>query len=629
MALVRSGQICPWLLSVALSRFVVPLMLATLTACGGGGGGTPPPQTPAPNPSPGPLPVQNPCVAALAQDQGGARRDRDEGDAPKRSGGFGADEREAADALWLHALGAVARPAAEVARPAVTADIGNVAVLEDDGTLLLPQNAFDLRATGVRFERNASGGYDAASTDAQFRSPLGRQLTLQDDDSVRESIPFAFAFYGQAQGAVFVNSDGNLTFEQADAASSTRGFARLLSGPPRVAPFFADLDPSTGGRLFLSAGPDAFTVTWCGVRGFDSSRTMTVQTTLFPSGMIEVRFGAELDLTEGIVAISPGRTGVFAPADLAAPGRKSGGSGAIGERFAEEPELDLVSIARRFYQTHPDDFDQLIVWTEARVVTDAFAFETTVSNAIRGLGLDVFDASRDFGSGGNLASMVVMDRIAKYPDDPTVRILGESSTLAVLAHETAHRWLVRLMFRDERGQPSDTLLGRQRAHWSFFVDSDASVMEGNDIEDLRGGAFRTVAAALRYSRVDLYAMGLAAASEVPPFFYVDAPMNINPPRDRESAPRVGTTLNGTRRDVLIQDVIDALGPRQPSSAEAPRLHRQAFVFVVGRGVNPSAGDLARLERIRREWEPFFRQATENRMQVRTTLGQMMQLPMRG
>ncbi len=605
---------------MSLARFVVPLMLATLAACGGDSGGTPPPQTP-PSSNPGPAPAPNPCIAALAQDDEIARPDRTEIDAAKRSDGWGSDEREAGDALWLHALGALARPAIERARPAVTADIGNVAVLEDDGTLLLPQNPFDLRATAVRFERNATGGYDAVSADAQFRSPLGRRLTLQDDDSVQESILFAFPLYGQSYGAVFINSDGNLTFEQADSASSTRGIARLLSGPPRVAPFFADLDPTTGGRVFVSAAADAFTVTWCGVRGFDSTRTMTVQTSLFPTGIVEVRFGAEIDLTEGIVAVSPGRTGTFTPVDLAAPGRKAGGSGSIGERFAEQPELDLVSVARRFYQTHRDDFDQLVVWSDTRVVSDAFAFETTVSNAIRGLGLDMFDASRDFGSGGNLASMVVMDRIGKYPDDPDVRVLGESSSLAVLAHETGHRWLARLMFRDEHGQPSDALLGRQRAHWSFFVDSDASVMEGNDIEDLRGGAFRTVAAAQRYSRIDLYAMGAASPAEVAPFFYVDAPMNVTPPRERESAPRVGTTFNGTRRDVLIEDVIDAMGPRVPSSAEAPRLHRQAFLFVVGRGVNPSAGDLARIERIRRESEPFFRQATENRMQLRTVLAQ--------
>ena len=100
------------------------------------------------------------------------------------------------------------------------------------------------------------------------------------------------------------------------------------------------------------------------------------------------------------------------------------------------------------------------------------------------------------------------------------------------------------------------------------MDSDASVMEGNDIEDLRGGAFRTVGAVSRYSRLDLYAMGLAGPAEVPPWFYVDEPTNVVPERDRESAPRVGTTFNGTRRNVLIQDVIDGLGPREPGGRRA-------------------------------------------------------------
>ena len=55
------------------------------------------------------------------------------------------------------------------------------------------------------------------------------------------------------------------------------------------------------------------------------------------------------------------------------------------------------------------------------------------------------------------------------------------------------------------------------------MDSDASVMEGNDIEDLGGGSFRTVGAVRRYSRLDQYAMGLRGRAEVPPFFYVAEP----------------------------------------------------------------------------------------------------------
>jgi hypothetical protein len=90
-------------------------------------------------------------------------------------------------------------------------------------------------------------------------------------------------------------------------------------------------------------------------------------------------------------------------------------------------------------------------------------------------------------------------------------------------------------------------------------------------------------------------------------------------RTPESAPEVGITFNGTRRDVLIQDVIAVLGPRTPSAAESPRVHRQAFLFVVSAGKTPASIDVAKEDTIRRAWEGFFPQATDNRMQAVTTL----------
>ena len=163
-------------------------------------------------------------------------------------------------------------------------------------------------------------------------------------------------------------------------------------------------------------------------------------------------------------------------------------------------QLDLVGLTRKFYQSHADTYDQLVVWTDTAIIRDAFAYETTVANEIRGIGIDVYDASRDFGSGGRLRSLAVMDWVGKYPDDPTQKFLGENNTLSVLGQEVGHRWLAFLEFRDRTGQRSQALLGRGVAHWSFFFDSDASVMEGNDIEDLGGGAFRTTAAVQRFSR---------------------------------------------------------------------------------------------------------------------------------
>jgi hypothetical protein len=58
---------------------------------------------------------------------------------------------------------------------------------------------------------------------------------------------------------------------------------------------------------------------------------------------------------------------------------------------------------------------------------------------------------------------------------------------------------------------------------------------------------------------------------------------VIPPEERESDPRVGVTFDGTRRDVLIEDVIAVEGDRRPSAAESPKVHRQAFVYVVSQG----------------------------------------------
>jgi hypothetical protein len=524
------------------------------------------------------------------------------------------------DALWTHrqrAGRARELAAAPGGRDAV--DIGEIAVLQDEGDLIAPPNAVDIRSQGLRFTRNGSGGYDVARIDATFRANLGTRLTLTDDDSVQVDVPFGFSFYGQTQAAAFVNSDGNVTFEEGDHASTERNVARLLTGPPRVAPFFADLDPTTGGRMFANAAADAYTVTWCGVRGFDSLRTATVQLTLLPNGNVEMKFSDAISLPDAIVGISPGRTGFFMPVNLSDAGPTAGGGGAVGERFAERGEMDTVQIARKFYASHPDNYDQLIIWTDAPLIQDAFAYETTVANEIGGLGIDTYDASRDFGSGGRLRSFAVMDFIGKYPDNPQQRFLGENSTLSVLGQEVGHRWLAFFNFRDHAGSLSERLLGRGAAHWSFFFDSDASVMEGNDIEDLGGGSYRTVAAVQRYSLLDQYAMGLVAPGGVPSFFYVENPINVVPPRTAEDAPRVGVTFNGTRRDVLIQDIIAVHGPRVPSAAESARVHRQAFLFVVTAGRSADNAQVEKIDRIRREWETFFRQATDGRMQAITAL----------
>jgi len=588
-------------------------LAALLPGCGGSGsspssGAAPTPTTAVPSAS-------NPCTAALAAD-GGPTASR-AGLSPKRDG-FGHDDRDPREFLALHRLpreggiGARATGASAVRS-------GDIAVLTDDGSLVVGANPFDLGGALLRFEPNGRGGYDVRRATGGFRPELGRRLRLADDDTSEEALSFSFPFYGAARASAFVNSDGNLTFGEGDVATTARSLGRVLTGAPRVAPFFADLDPSAGGGLFVSAAPDAFTVTWCAVPDFDTTGSVTAQASLLAGGAVEIRIDAATTLKDAVVALSPGATDAFAAVDLSAvAGTADGGASAVGERFAAEASLDLVAVSRRFFAEFADNYDQLLFWTDARVTeSGTFAFESTVKNAITGIGQEQADFAAAYGSGGRLSSLVVMDDLGKYPSDPGQRANGENTTLSLVAHETGHRWGATLRFRDAAGAVSEAWLGRQSAHWSFYCDSDASVLEGNDIEDQGGGSFRTVATVQRYGPFDLYAMGLLAEPEVPPGFYVDGPSGAS--QDREAAPRTGVAFTGTRREVSIGDVVAAMGPRNPPASRSPRVHRQAWVYVVGRGRNADSAALAKLETIRRAFEPFFSSATGGRMTLETRL----------
>jgi hypothetical protein len=315
------------------------------------------------------------------------------------------------------------------------------------------------------------------------------------------------------------------------------------------------------------------------------------------------------------VGVSPGNTQVFAPVDL--NGAAGSSAGAVGERFAASQEADMVAAAQLFYRTHPDIYDQLVFWGDSALIASGqgFAVEFTVANAVQGIGVPLFATGREFGSAGTLQSIVNMDRIAKYPVSPTDRFLGENNVLSLLGQESGHRWLAFLEFFDASRRRSRELLGRDDAHWSFFFDSDASVMEGNDIDAPGGGTFRTVGAVQRYNRVDQYAMGLVSPDQVPAFFYVDSPVNVVPSRSTTSAPQVGVTFTGTKREVLMADVVAAMGPRVPSAADSPKSWRQAWVYVVRRGTTASQADVSKVNGWRAAWETFFLQATEGRMRL--------------
>ena len=129
-------------------------------------------------------------------------------------------------------------------------DVDGVAVINDSDGVVSRRNPFSLAQQTIRFTPVSAGGYRIGNPTAETVSTVDATPLsgLGDDDSRSIPLPFPFPFYGVSYSAVFVNSDGNLTFTEGDHASSDRSVARFDAGPPRIAPLFSDLDPSRPNR---------------------------------------------------------------------------------------------------------------------------------------------------------------------------------------------------------------------------------------------------------------------------------------------------------------------------------------------------------------------------------------------
>ena len=391
----------------------------------------------------------------------------------------------------------------------------------------------------------------------------------------------------------------------------------------------------------LASSAQQWTVTWINVPEWTpdghGGRLQTVQVSLFADGRIEFAY-PDINVEAGIVGIASGENLEQSRlVDFSEPADEPL-TAAFVEFFAP-PDIDLSLLTQKFYLTHQDAYDVLVVFHDYEIPVDtgAFAFFRGIRNFTQGIGpaplgfLDqnVFDFGDLFGSPIRLQGLIYMGELEKYPADPYERIdrgegVGTNTTLSILAHEFGHRWLANALFVDpDEGFLSAELLGRQFAHWNWFFNSEGSFLEGNRIIDHGSEAspfrFETVEAAARFSPLDLYLMGLEPPESVPPSFFVRRPDIFSPAFSAGRQPLAGVFFDGERQDVMIQDVLRAMGRRTPDHTISQKDFRIGFILLVEEGSPPSAENIAKMERIRAEFEAYFAEQSGGRARVETEL----------
>jgi hypothetical protein len=209
----------------------------------------------------------------------------------------------------------------------------------------------------------AFGGQPVGNVNIIFNDPPNPLPA--GDDTFHEIFPaFTFEFGGERYESVWVNANGNLTFG-APSADFSETTAELLTGPPRIAALWDDLNPSAApGSVAFSESRGAFTVTFTNVPHHQTGGANSFAVTLFAGhghgddGEFRISYG-DISATGGIAGYSVGgrlASGFELETDLStARSRTLGGHGmaAVFEAFTgADNDLDN----RRFDFDSPGRF---------------------------------------------------------------------------------------------------------------------------------------------------------------------------------------------------------------------------------------------------------------------------------
>jgi hypothetical protein len=596
------------------------------------------------------------CVAAPALKAGSAppdpaRRENFSSGSQGRSGerfDCGYDSRGAEDEWHNHTLSelrsndrrAVSQSVGTKAgrnAAARSEDVGDIAVIEDDGTIIAPPSKFDLKNRSLLFTPDGDG-YSITREKVDFNRDFGYRLgyffgadgkLLGNSDNGYRDITLLgapFTFFGTSYDTIFISTNGYITFGGGDTNARLSASA-LATALPRIAPLWADLDASQEGNIYYSRLEGRHVITWDAVPQALYSGKSTFQAALYDDGRIAFVY-KNVKARSSLIGLSPGGSdGDAQPLDLSAP-PDGGIAGAFFESFSKQKRLDLPALTRAFYRTHADVFDTVYVWTDFSYDNGlGVAHSFNVRNDIAGIGLKIFDRGADYGSLSRMSSIITMGNQNDWPSDPQEHVVGLNSAISIVCHEQGHRWLAYVRF-DAEHDIKDDLLGRDNSHWSFLVDTRtnsegtfSSLMEGNSWRDNGNGTFATAESAVNYfSPLDHYLMGLRPAEEVGniPYLVTDAQLKYIL---REKSPVSGFSMSATRKTATVAQIVEREGVRVPAAADAPKEFRIAFILLTEQGSQPSSSTLNKMSRYSDALVRYFSVATGKLGSLNNSLSQ--------
>lgn len=236
----------------------------------------------------------------------------------------------------------------------------------------------------------------------------------------------------------------------------------------------------------------------------------------------------------------------------------------IDDTYVSSGNIDWAKVTKRFLVDHPDVFDFVTYYIDTSTgLPGQGSFHSGIYNKTTGINYYAgsnLDRRSTFGS-TKLQAFLSIGWIGNY----------------VLLQEFGHMWGAYTRNRDTATSPRryDLLIsssGQGIFHWGRFFDNDHSPMDydGIDWQALGGNRYQSHGIAddyFHFCPLDLYLMGLTRSSQVGSFYAIQSPSANS------------GTITGTRKNMSVQNVIWAEGPRNPAYPNTQRQWKQAFIVL--------------------------------------------------
>ena len=333
--------------------------------------------------------------------------------------------------------------------------------------------------------------------------------------------------------------------------------------------------------------------------------------------------GAPSSVVDRVTARSVALDGVRSPEiDLSSTNKRSGTFPVAYEGF-HWPEIPRAQdVACSIIATLGDKFDFIATYSDFRVDNPEGGTPSTGPRGgnVSGIGTST-NGLENYCSKGELQWMYVepvsTSAVQIQERSPDGHMSDYNYAMSQIGHELGHRWAA-----DARAIVNGDTITLGPVHWATGVQLpaafpysdpiEADAMGGSTWKDNGNGTYTQLnrdyySPAKGYSWLGLYLMGLAKPDEVPPFFIL---RNLKRTGQQDASGH--PIYTGDRTDITIQNVIAAMGPREPDFAHAQKKFNTAIVVMTMHGKQPTKELITAANNISEHWIRYWAKTTDAR-----------------